>query len=139
MTNQDYSKKIITMKNNILFYLTILSFFSFNNYAQKAKAVSNETKKKDNYVYIDAAKTYERVTEKGYKSPDMLKKMGNAFFFNDEFDKAAKCYGELCDMTADLEPEYYYRYSISLKAIGEDEKATENLKKFNELSGNHAK
>lgn len=127
------------MKNNILVYLTILSLFSFNNYGQKDKAVPNENKKSDNYTYIDAVKTYERVSDKGYKSPEMLKKMGNAYFFNDELDKAAKCYGELCDMTADLEPEYYYRYSISLKAIGENEKAEKNLKKFTELSGNHIK
>jgi tetratricopeptide (TPR) repeat protein len=127
------------MKKNLLLYLTMLCLFSFNNYAQKAKAVSNEPKKKDNYAYIDALKTYERVSDKGYKSPEMLKKMGNAYFFNEELDKAAKYYGELCDMTTDLEPEYYYRYSISLKAIGEDEKASENLKKFNQLSGNKTK
>ncbi len=127
------------MKKNLLLYLTILCLFSFNNYAQKTKAVSKETQKKDNYAYIDAVKTYERVSEKGYKSPDMLKKMGNAYFFNEKLDKAAKCYGELCEMTADLEPEYYYRYSISLRAIGENEKANENLKKFNQLSGNQTK
>jgi tetratricopeptide (TPR) repeat protein len=127
------------MKKNLLLYLTMLCLFSFNNYAQKAKVVSNEAQKKDNYAYIDAVKTYERVSDKGYKSPDMLKKMGNAYFFNEEFDKAVKCYGELCDMATDLEPEYYYRYSISLKAIGENEKASENLKKFNQLSGNNTK
>jgi tetratricopeptide (TPR) repeat protein len=127
------------MKKNLLLYLTILSLFSFNNYAQEAKTVSKETKKKETYAYIDAVKTYERVSEKGYKSPDMLKKMGDTYFFNEELDKAAKCYGELCEMTTDLEPEYYYRYSISLKAIGQDEKASENLKKFNQLSGNQTK
>jgi tetratricopeptide (TPR) repeat protein len=126
------------MKNNILLYLMIIGLFSFNNYAQKAK-VANEESKKDNYAYIDAVKTYERVSEKGYKSADMLKKMGNAYYFNEELDKAAKCYGELCNLTTDLEPEVYYRYSISLKAIGENEKASENLKKFNQLSGNHTK
>ncbi|TRX30269.1 hypothetical protein FNW52_20360 [Flavobacterium sp. ZT3R18] len=124
------------MKNNLLLYLTILSLSSFNNYAQKTKVVSSEDKKSDNYAYIDAVKTYERVSEKGYKSVEMLKKMGNAYFFNEKLDKAAKYYGELCDMTTDLEPEYYYRYAISLKAIGEDKKASENLKKYNQLSGN---
>jgi tetratricopeptide (TPR) repeat protein len=127
------------MKKNLLLYLTMLCIFSFNNYAQKTKAVSNEASKKDNYAYIDALKTYERVSDKGYKSPDMLKRMGNTYFFNEELDKAAKCYGELCDMTTDLEPEYYYRYSIALKAIGENEKASENLKKFNQLSENQTK
>lgn len=127
------------MKSNIVFYLTILSFISISNYAQKAKTVSNEDNKSDKYTYIDAIKTYERVSDKGYKSADMLKKMGNSYYFSEELEKAAKCYGELCDMTTDLEPEYYYRYSISLKAIGQNEKASEYLKKFNQLSGNQTK
>jgi tetratricopeptide (TPR) repeat protein len=127
------------MKMNLqLLSLAMLCLFSFNNYAQKAK-VSDEHKKSDNYAYIDAVKTYERVTEKGYKSPEMLKKMGDAYYFNEELEKAVKCYGELCDLTTDLEPEVYYRYSISLKAIGENEKASETLNKFNQLSGNHTK
>jgi len=96
-------------------------------------------KKMGDYAYIDIIKTYERVTEKGYKSIYMLKKVCNAYFFNDELEKAAKCYAELFSLTTDLEPEFYYRYSISLKAIGEDKKARENLKKFNELSGNTIK
>lgn len=96
-------------------------------------------KKMGDYAYIDIIKTYERVTEKGYKSIYMLKKVCNAYFFNDELEKAAKCYAELFALTTDLEPEFYYRYSISLKAIGEDKKAKENLEKFNKLSGNTIK
>ncbi|WP_281322050.1 hypothetical protein [Flavobacterium aestivum] len=96
-------------------------------------------KKMGDYAYIDIVKTYERVTEKGYKSIFMLKKVCNAYFFNDEFEKAAKCYAELFALTTDVEPECYYRYAISLKAIGEDKKASENLKKYNELSGNRIK
>jgi tetratricopeptide (TPR) repeat protein len=126
------------MKKNLLLYLTILYLFSFSNYAQKAQ-VSNDAKKSDNYVYINTAKTYERVSDKGYKSPEILKKMGNTYYFNDDFEKAAKCYGELCNMTTDLEPVIYYRYSIVLKAIGENEKASDNLKIFNQLSGNLTK
>jgi hypothetical protein len=38
-----------------------------------------------------------------------------------------------------LEPEYYYRYSISLKAVGEEQKASEILKKYNQLSRNQTK
>jgi tetratricopeptide (TPR) repeat protein len=103
------------------------------------KATIDSPKKIGDYAYIDVIKTYERVTDKGYKSIDMLKKVCNAYFFSDELGKAAKCYGELFSLTTDLEPEYYYRYSISLKAVGEDQKASEILKKFNQLSRNQAK
>jgi outer membrane protein OmpA-like peptidoglycan-associated protein/tetratricopeptide (TPR) repeat protein len=126
------------MKNNILLYLMILSLFSFNNYAQKAK-VSKADKKYDNYAYIDAIKTYERVSDKGYKSAEMYQKLGNAYFFNAELDKAAKWYGDLFELKTSVDPEYYYRYAHCLRSIGENDKANEMLKIYNEKSDNPEK
>ena len=93
--------------------------------------------KQNEYASVVMINTYERVAEKGYKSVEIFKKLGNNFYFNDELDKAAKWYGELFEIAPDLEPEYYYRYSHSLKAIGENEKSNEMLEKFNQLSGNN--
>lgn len=126
------------MKNYILLYITIISVFSFSGYAQKNKAIGAD-KKYESYAYIDAIKTYERVAEKGYKSVDMFQKLGNAYYFNSEFEKAAKWYTELFAMNSDLEPEYYYRYAQSLKSIGQDDKSNQMLEKFNEKSGNDSR
>jgi outer membrane protein OmpA-like peptidoglycan-associated protein/tetratricopeptide (TPR) repeat protein len=128
------------MKNIILLYITIVSVFSFNIYSQKARVTAAD-KKYDNYAYIDAIKTYERVAEKGYKSVDMFKKLGNAYYFNGELDKAAKWYGELFAMATDtdLEAEYYYRYAQSLRSIGQNDKADEMLQKFIQKSGNDSR
>lgn len=123
------------MKNYILLCVTIVSVFSFNGYSQKAKIAAAD-KKYDSYAYIDAIKTYERVAEKGYKSEDMFQKLGNSYYFNSDFEKSAKWYGELFAMNPEQQPEYIYRYSHSLKAIGETSKADEMLAKFNEKSGN---
>jgi hypothetical protein len=70
--------------------------------------------------------------EKGYKS-DMFQKLGNAYYFNAELEQSAKWYGELFAMTSDIEP-VYYRYTQSLRAIGEND-TNEMLKKFHQLSG----
>lgn len=121
------------MKNYITLYLTIVSVFSFNCYSQKAQLASAD-KKYENYSYINAIKTYERVAEKGYKSADMFQKLGNAYYFNADLEQAAKWYGELFAMTSDVQPVYFYRYAQSLRAIGENEKANEMLKKFTKLS-----
>jgi tetratricopeptide (TPR) repeat protein len=123
------------MKTNRLLFITIVSVFSFNGYAQKAKNATSD-KKQGNVATIDALKTYERVAEKGYKSADMFKKLGNSYYYNAELDQAAKWYGELFSMTQDVEPEYYYRYAQSLKAIGQNDKADAMLEKFNLLSEN---
>jgi outer membrane protein OmpA-like peptidoglycan-associated protein/tetratricopeptide (TPR) repeat protein len=126
------------MKNYITLYLTIVSVFSFNSYSQKAQLTSAD-KKYDNYSYIDAIKTYERVAEKGYKSVDMFQKLGNAYYFNGDLEQSAKWYGELFAMTSEVEPVYYYRYAQSLRSIAENAKANEMLKKFDQLSGNDSR
>ena len=119
------------MKNKILLLITIVSVFSFNCLAQDKKVTQGD-KKYDSYAYIDAIKTYERVAEKGYKSAEMFKKLANAYYFNGEYDKAARWYGELFAMTSDLEQEYYYRYAASLKSIGQNDEADEIMKKCNQ-------
>tara|TARA_R110000868_G_scaffold153556_1_gene379032 strand:+ start:1616 stop:3553 length:1938 start_codon:yes stop_codon:yes gene_type:complete len=126
------------MKNYIILYLSLVSIFSFNSYSQKAELKAAD-KKYENFAYIDAIKTYERVAEKGYKSIDMFQKLGNAYYFNGELSNAAKWYTELFAMTSDLEPKYYYRYSQSLRSIGENDKANEILEKFNRISGNDSR
>ncbi|WP_337966481.1 OmpA family protein [uncultured Flavobacterium sp.] len=118
------------MKNYILLCLTIISAFSFNSYSQQSKVNSGD-KKYNNYAYVDAIKTYEKVASKGYKSEEMFKKLGNSYYFNSEFDGAAKWYGELFAMNTNVEPEYYYRYAQSLKSTGQLDKANKILDEFN--------
>jgi hypothetical protein len=100
---------------------------------------TDSLKKQNGYASVFMIKTYERVAEKGYKSVEIFQKLGNAFYFNDELDKAAKWYKELFAMTSNLEAQYYYRYSHCLKTIGQTQKSKEMLDKFNELSVNNNK
>ncbi|WP_163410158.1 OmpA family protein [Flavobacterium ajazii] len=118
------------MKNFIL-SLIIINIFSFNGYAQESK-VKTAGKDYDNYAYIDAIKIYEKVAEKGYKSEELFKKLGNAHYFNSHFESAAKWYGELFAMNTDeIGSEYYYRYAQSLKSSGQTEQANKILDEFN--------
>ncbi len=70
----------------------------------------------------------------------MFQKIGNAYYFNGELDKAVKWYAELFAMPeTTIEPTYYYRYAQSLRAIGENKKADEVLKEFDKLSANDSR
>jgi tetratricopeptide (TPR) repeat protein len=104
---------------------------------QPIKVVTDSLIKHDDYAYVFMLKTYERVAEKGYKSIDIFKKLSNGLFFNKQYEKAARWYGELFAMTTDLEPEYYYRYGHSLKVIGENDKANAMLAQFYEKVANN--
>ena len=118
------------MKNYILLFLIIVNVFSFDSYAQQSR-INAADKKYATYAYIDAIKTYEKVANKGYKSEDMFKKLGNSYYFNSNFEGASKWYGELFAMNTSVEPEYYYRYAQSLKSTGEIDKANKLLGEFN--------
>ncbi len=127
------SKILLNLKSmniKVLIYSLVLGFSTLNASAQSS-AVEKADKKYARYAYIDAIKTYEVVAEKGYKSVDMFQKLGNAFYFNAQLEKAAKWYAALFAMTTDFEPEYYYRYAQSLKSIGEYKKADEMMTTFN--------
>lgn len=121
------------MKNKIIIAIMCVACMSI--YSQKVK-VAKADKNYDKLAYVDAIKTYERVFEKGYKTPDMLQKLGNAYYFNADLENAAKWYGELFAMTQDVEPEYYYRYAQSLKSMKEYKKADQMMAVFNQKSGN---
>ncbi|MDP5202325.1 OmpA family protein [Flavobacterium sp. DG2-3] len=123
------------MKNYTLLFVTIIGAFSFSSYAQQSK-INAADKKYDSYAYVDAIKIYEKVADKGYKSEDMFKKLGNAYYFNSDFQNAAKWYGELFAMNTNVEPEYYFRYAQSLKSTGDVNKANKLLEEFNAISKN---
>src|SRR5688572_4533418 len=110
------------MKNCTLLCLLIVNTFSFESYGQQSKINAGD-KNYNSYAYVDAIKTYEKVAQKGYKSEDMFKKLGNAYYFNSDFEGAVKWYDELFAMNTDLEREYYYRYAQSLKSTGQTSKA----------------
>jgi outer membrane protein OmpA-like peptidoglycan-associated protein/tetratricopeptide (TPR) repeat protein len=127
----------IVSKNKII-YLVLLTITTLSSYSQAGRVAKAE-KDYNKYAYIDAIKTYERIYEKGYKSDDMLLKLGNAYYFNAELEKAAKYYTELYTSKEDQDAEFYYRYAQSLRATKDYTKADAMMDKFNAKSGNDSR
>jgi len=94
---------------------------------------ANITLPKERYITINKLATYERMLEKGFKTVEMLQRVGDKRFFEGDFAKAAQWYGQLFDMTTDLESEYYYRYAVSLYSICQDDKALVMMQRYEEL------
>ncbi|MFV8367929.1 tetratricopeptide repeat protein [Flavobacterium sp. XS1P27] len=122
------------MKKIIFFYITIICLVSFKGNAQDSKFYVTD-KISDKYAYVDVIKTYERIAEKGYRSVDLFKKLGDSYYSNADFDKAAKWYCELFAISNDLEPEYYYQYAKCLLFIGQNDSSNEILEKLKQKSG----
>ena len=121
------------MKKQFLLCLTLTSIIWSASFAQKAKIASAD-KKYDSYAYVDAIQTYERLAAKGYQSVEMFEKLGNAYYFNSDFEKAAQSYEKLYQLQPELAPEYYYRYAQSLKATGKEKEAATVLAQFESKS-----
>ncbi|WP_340065336.1 OmpA family protein [Ascidiimonas aurantiaca] len=116
----------------LLFYVPILFFHSA--LAQEAK-IERAEKQYDRYAFIRAIDIYERVAEKGYKSAEVFKKLGNSYYYNANYEKSAKWYKELMALNdPGTEAEYYFRYAQSLKALKLYEEADQMMEKFNALT-----
>lgn len=108
--------------------LSAITAIGQNNREIKADAKYEKT------AYVDAIAIYTKLADKGYESINLYTKLGNANYFSAKYIDAAKWYGKLFDMTTDVVPEVYFRYSVALKAIDDIEKSNEYLMKFHQLN-----
>lgn len=112
-----------------LYTLVFVLSITVGAFGQGSK-LNKADKKYDKYSYIDAIEIYEKVAEKGYKSVELFQKLGNAYYFNSELDKASKWYGELFALNQETDSEYYFRYAQALKAEGNYEKSNQYMELF---------
>jgi len=117
--------------NNKLKYLVLTFVVFVNSFAQSTKSKEVKADKQfEKFAYVNAISTYERIFAKGYKSQDLLQKIGDSYYFKADLNTAAKWYGELFTFSKEINPEYYYRYAQTLKATKNYGKADEILAQF---------
>ncbi|MEZ4858818.1 MAG: OmpA family protein [Flavobacteriaceae bacterium] len=85
-----------------------------------------------NYAFIDAREHYIKAVESGYRSVNVLSRLGDSYYFNGEYEDAAKWYGALFSFSEDIDKEYLYRYAQSLKTIGKYATADRIMTLFND-------
>lgn len=104
--------------------------FFFSGIAQQA-LLNKAEKEYNEYAYADAIAIYEKLAAKGYQDEKMFQRLGNAYYFNADLINAVVWYDKLFVMNAQQEPEYFYRYAQSLKAVGNYVKSDKMLDEFN--------
>lgn len=110
------------------------SFFVFlfiltMGYAQE-KRKQKADRKYENMEYAYAAYIYEKVVEAGYASEEIHRKLGDAYYFQSQLDRAAVHYENYLEMQPDPIPEYYFRYAVSLKSVERYQEAEQLMEKF---------
>ena len=120
------------MKNIIY---TLIFSFTVGVFAQNSK-INIGDKQNKKLAYIDAIKTYEKIVKKGYVNTEICQKIGDAYYYNANYKIAANWYQKAFSVSTDLDPEYYYRYAITLKSSGQIEESEKYMKQYLQIAPN---
>ena len=122
------------MNKRILLILALITAFIADAVAQE-RLVTKGNEKYQNYSFSPAIDIYQRVIDKGYVSADLLQKLGNAYYFNANYEKATEIYKQLVDgYGSEVGPEYFFRYSQSLRTLGDYQEADALMTKFTSMT-----
>ncbi|SEP66297.1 OmpA family protein [Flavobacterium urocaniciphilum] len=118
------------MIKKIKLTIIALTIFSSAFSQEDNRVLSKGDKLYNNLSYIKSIEVYEKVANSGYKSVELFQKLGDSYFFNSDFLSANKWYAELFQLNEKVDNIYYYRYSQTLKSVGNTKLADEYLTKF---------
>ena len=127
------NSKQSTLPSNKKFALKSVEKESKSNLVQKADEYFNKM------WYAEAAKLYELALNKNNEAYtyDVLKKAGDAHYFNTEMEKAYKWYNILYEeYESEMSADYIFKYAHSLKGTGNYKRSKRLMKLYNrKLSG----
>lgn len=116
-----------------IFLPVIIFVVSLSNFgiAQENKQVAKGDKKYKNYSFSPAIDIYKKVLDKGYVSADLLRRLGNSYYFNANYEDASKIYEKLVnEYPQDVSAGDYFRYAQTLKTIGAYDNSNATMAKF---------
>ncbi len=104
---------------------------------KKAGGEKKAEKRFEDYAYVDARDLYTRIAQKGYASPEILKNLGDSYYFTGEYRDAVTWYSQLIQAGGDqVTSEYYFRYAQSLKSVQRYDEADQIMDVFEKASAN---
>ncbi|SIR37222.1 OmpA family protein [Maribacter ulvicola] len=122
------------MKYKVNFLIVALLFVQGLVNAQE-RLIQKGNEKFDSYSFSPAIDIYKKVMDKGYVSADLLRKLGNSYYYNADYTDAAETYKKLvADYSLEVTPEDYFKYAQSLKTIGEYDTSKSIMNKFIEVT-----
>jgi outer membrane protein OmpA-like peptidoglycan-associated protein len=128
----------MTKKAQILFILFTISALGVTLAQEKLLNKGNE--KYEEYSFRPAIDIYKRVLDKGFVSADLLKKLGNSYYFNSDYKEAAEIFKKLVtEFPNDIAPEDYFKYAQTLKTLGNYEDSNKVMSQFTAMTTSDAR
>lgn len=127
--------------NRLISLASVLAmlFLHTNNSFSQITALGRAEKSNEQFAYAKTTQILEKVAQKGYKSVDLFQKLGDAYYFTNQMEQAQKWYGELMALDQKIDPEYYFRYALSLKGIEKYAEADRWMAKFKEAKSDDSR
>jgi outer membrane protein OmpA-like peptidoglycan-associated protein/tetratricopeptide (TPR) repeat protein len=118
-----------------VFLFTLVFLYTSVSFSQK-KEVEKANKEFDKYAYIDAREIYLKVVEDGYTSAQIYKNLGDTYYWNSDYDNAAKWYARLInEFPQETEVNYFYRAAQSEKTLGNAEMSKKFMQMYLDKGG----
>lgn len=128
----------MTKKAQILFILFTISAIGVTLAQDKLVAKGNE--KYEEYSFRPAIDIYKKVLDRGFFSADLLKKLGNSYYFNSDYKEAAETFKKLIlEFPNEIAPEDYFKYAQTLKTLGDYEGSNKVMSQFTALTSSDAR
>ncbi len=122
------------MMKRVVFVFVILIGLQTSSWSQE-KRIARADEAYAEYSFKPAIDIYQKVLDRGYESADLLRKLGNSYYFNADYVKAAEYYQQLeQNYPGEMTAEYYFRYAQSLKSMEEYQKSEMAFERFSELT-----
>ena len=122
------------MKHKVIFLLVILFLFHGMAEAQE-RLIEKGNEKFEAYSFSPAIDIYKKVMDKGYVSADLLRKLGNSYYYNADYKDAADTYKKLVnDYPQEITAEDYFKYAQTLKTLGDYDTSSTIMTKFIEIT-----
>ncbi|MGJ8593356.1 MAG: OmpA family protein [Aquaticitalea sp.] len=123
------------MKTYKLIICLLCFSFNISLFSQVGK-LEKANLKYDKYDYIDARQIYLKVVEKGYKSAEIYRKLGDTYYFNSEYSGAAKWYYDLIkEFPEESTTTDYFRAAQCLKTINQQEESEKLMEIYKSKGG----
>ena len=90
-------------------------------------------------ITIIPLETYERLVEQGIRSSELYSQLADAYFYKNDYAKASKYYFEFFTIEKKIQPEFYFRYAVTMDKLGQKEKSKELLMTYEALLKKHKK
>lgn len=121
-------------KVHILILIAAVQLVSGTLFAQE-RFLKKGNEKYEEYSFSPAIDIYKKVLDKGYVSADLLRKLGNSYYYNSQYKEAGESYDRLVqEFESEVTAEDYFKYAQTLKSLEDYNKASEIMGKFSAMT-----